>query len=198
MRWLAAAVMIAGTSHADAAPPSKLTADVAYDFIDQNGVGWVHIDGTVTVTLTFSGKEGSLSFRGKARTNDGVLVAGKPGDPPDIRSEKWEGDAAATYPLHDVAYASGAITFKLDPIHDHLDGKCVPTKVTGIASTTLYECTITGFQWHAVANLPAVHHPFILESNPSAKLRILNTMSGKSKAGFGQRKVSEIKPPAKP
>ena len=200
MRWIAGTLVMMAAISASAAPPSKLTADVAYSFVDQNGVGWVTVDGAVTVTLAFAfkTKDGSLVISGVRRTNDGVLVAGKPGGPPDMKTTKSETDKDETYPLHDVAVAGATITFKLDPSQDHLDGTCAPAKVTGLSSATLYECTITGFHWHPVANLPAVHHPFIAESNPSAKLRILNTLSGASKTGFGQRKVSETKPPAKP
>jgi len=198
MRWLVGVVVVAMTSRAVAAPPSTLIADVTYSFVDQNGVGWVTVDGSVTVTIALSGKEPSLKMSGKHKIHDGVLVAGKPGGPPDMRSRVSEGTTDESHPLHDVVVSGSTVTFKLDPTHDHLEGSCAPAKISGLASTTLYECTITGFQWRAVANTPALHHPFVLDANPSAKTRILNTMSGKSKAGFGQRKLGETKPVPKP
>ena len=58
------------------------------------------------------------------------------------------------------------------------------------ARTTLYECTIVGFSWHIIAELPELHHPLVLD----AKLGIIDTMSGAAKPEFGQRKVSEATP----
>lgn len=180
------------------ATPTTLTADVDYQFIDQNGFGWATVAGTVSVTLTFAGKDDStLKIQGKHSSVDGQLVAGPtPGSSPDMKATKSETSVDESFPLHDVAVTKTAITFKLDPVHDHLDGSCAPmtTKLASVTSTTLYECTLTGFQWHTIASLPEIHHPIVLNANVKAKTRILNTLTGAAKPGFGQRTVTETKP----
>jgi len=190
-------VLIASTA---IAAPRTLIADVDYDFIDQNGFGWATVSGTVTVVLTFAGKQGSVKISGKRRWVDGrVSAPPTPGAGPGMdTSNKWEGESEETYPLYDVVRTGTTITFKLDPVHDKLTGSCAPTKVPKLKATGLYECTITGFQWHSIAQLPALHHPFVVGTSVAAKRRILNRMIGKAKAGFGQRDVSIAKPPAKP
>lgn len=169
-----------------------LTADVDYNFVDQNGFGWASTVGKVTVSLEIGDKAGTLRISGTRRWVDG-RVTGNPGGPGMDTSNKWEGKADATYPLRDVARASGAITFKLDPVHDKLTGSCAPVKVPALASPVLYECTITGFSWQTIASLPELHHPIILDADPTAKLRIVNTMLGKAKPAFGMRTVTEVK-----
>jgi hypothetical protein len=188
-------MMVLVASSADAAPQT-LSADVDYDFVDQNGFGWARVAGKVTVTLTFAGKAGSLKISGKRRWVDG-RVAPSTASRMDT-SNKWEGAVDTTYPLLDVVHTGTAITFKLDPVHDQLTGSCAPTKVTALASTTLHECTITGFKWHTIASLPELHHPIVLDANIRAKARILNSMTGKAKPGYGQRVVSEAKRTRKP
>jgi hypothetical protein len=177
------------------AAPMTLTADVEYDFIDQNGMGWAKTGGKVTVRITFSGTGGSLSITGKRESFDGRLVEAKPPRPsPDLTGDKWEGKVTESYPLHDVVVTSRAIAFKLDPVHDHLTGSCTPTKVAELTSATLYECTISGFQWHTIPHLPELHHPILFDADTTAKLRVLNSVTGKTKAGFGHRRVSLVKP----
>lgn len=173
------------------AAPLTLTADVDYHFIDQHGTGWASTAGKVTVTLTLGAKDGSLELKGHRAWTDGELGAAKtPGGPPEMNATKWEGDVDETYALHDLARSGGTITFKLDPLHDHLEGSCAPAKVAKLARTTLYECSITGFPWHIIADLPEVHHPIVLDGKPG----IVDTFSGAVKPGFEQRKVSEAKP----
>ena len=134
---------------------------------------------------------GSLTLKGHRGSVDAELVAPKtPGGRPDIKPFKWEGDIDETYALHDIARNGSTIMFKVDPIHDHLAGSCTPTRVAKIARTTLYECTIVGFSWHIIAELPELHHPLVLDVKPG----ILDTMSGAAKPELGQRKVSEAKP----
>lgn len=198
MRWLASLiVLVASTSQA---APRTLIADVDYNFVDQNGFGWATVAGKVTVQLTFAGKNGSVKITGKRSWVDGRLSAPtSPGAGPGMdTSHRWEGESDATYPLYDVVRTGTTITFKLDPVHDKLTGSCVPTKVAKLKATGLYECTVTGFQWHTIAQLPELHHPIVLGTSVAAKRRILNAMIGKAKAGFGQRVVSIAKPPAKP
>jgi hypothetical protein len=174
-----------------------LVADVDYNFTDQNGTGWVLTSGKVTVTLAFTKDGGTLALKGKRAWNDAQLVAGKnPSGAPDVKSNKWEGAVDESYPLHDVVKTGTTITFKVDPAHDKLTGSCSPVKATVVklTSTTLYECTLTGFQWHPVASLPELHHPIVLESNAKAKERIVNTLTGAAKPQFGQRTVAAVKP----
>lgn len=193
-----AGLLLASTAHAaptTQAAPTRLIADVEYHFIDQNGMGWARLSGRVTVTITFTGKSGSLSISGRREWFDGRLTEGKPPRPnPDLTGDKWEGGVVETHPLHDVAVTGRAITFQLDPLHDHLTGSCAPTKAEGLTSATLYECAITGFGWHTIANLPELHHPILFDSDPAAKQRVLNSMTGKTKAGFGSRALSLVKP----
>jgi hypothetical protein len=200
VRWTVGLVMTLVTTNAHAAP-TTLTGDVHYDFMDQNGFGWATVAGTVSVTVTFTGKDdGTLTIKGTRSSVDGQLVAGPtPTSSPDMKATRSETTVDTSFPLHEVAFAKGTITFKLDPVHDHLEGSCAPmtTKLAGVASTTLYECTITGFQWHTIANLPELHHPIVLNANVKAKTRILNTMSGAAKAGFGKRAVTERTPAKK-
>ncbi|MEO8705070.1 MAG: hypothetical protein ABI867_33765 [Kofleriaceae bacterium] len=188
-------ILIAMTTVASAAP-SVLVADVSYDFIDQNGFGWVASHGAITVTITFGAKP-TLAIRGKRDVRDGQLTGGSASKSPDMKVTKWNGVVDESFPLSDVSRdTTGAITFKLDPVHDHLEARCVPAKPAGIARTTLYECTITGFNWHSVPNLPELHHPFILDANAKAKQRVLNLMSGKSRRELGTRalKLSPASP----
>ena len=189
-------LVILAASRAHAAPRT-LSAEVAYSFSDKNGFGWVAKSGTVTVTLTFVGKGGSLQLRGKRQWVDSQMVAGKtPGGPPDMKTTRGESDVDETFPLRNVARTGAAITFELDAVHDHLTGSCTATKVPKLTSATLYECAITGFQWHASANLPELHHPIVLDANVRAKTRILNMLGGAAAEGLGQRTVSEAKKPA--
>jgi hypothetical protein len=190
IRCFVALGLLAVDAHA---APQKLVADVNYNFIDQNGFGWAVVEGKVTVTLTFKDKDGSLDITGTRRWVDGKVTGAGGMD----TSNKWEGKADASYPLRDVVRTGSTITFKLDPIHDKLEGNCAPTKQITVASTTLYECTFTGFKWKTIAQLPELHHPIVLDANPAAKLRVVNAMNGKAKAGFGQRALTTIKPPKK-
>lgn len=181
------------------AAPRTLIADVDYNLADQNGFGWATVAGKVTVQLTFAGKKGSVKITGKRSWVDARVSAPKsPGAGPGLdTSHKGESEADATYPLYDVVRTGSAITFKLDPGHDKLTGSCAPTKVAKLKATGLYECTITGFQWHTLAQLPELHHPIVLGTSVAPKRRILNLIVGKAKAGFGQRVVTIAEPPAK-
>lgn len=183
------------------AAPIVLSTDVEYQFVDQNGLGWARISGRVSITITLAGTGGSLVISGAREWFDARLVESKPPRPnPDLTGDKWKGQITESYPLHEVTIKDRTISFKLDPGHDHLTGSCTPTKVDGLPSTALYECTITGFQWHTIANLPELHHPILFDADPTAKLRVLNSMTGKTKAGSGSRAVSLRKPmpPVKP
>ena len=180
------------------AAPQTLLADVDYNFRDQNGLGWANVSGNVAVTLTFNGRDGALTIRGKRRWFNGRLTSGKsPGSSPEMIADKWKGDVNETFPLCDVARTVGAITFNLDAVHDHLTARCVPVRVPGLASATLYECTITGFEWHEIAQLPELHHAIVFEANLRTKARILNTLTGQAKRGYGERAVRESKPAPK-
>jgi len=192
VRWLGGLVLLAAASAS--AAPLGLVADVDYGFIDQNGVGWAQVTGKVTVTLTFDGARGSLKIVGHRGWVDGVLGAPKtPGGPPEMKDRHWDGDVDESYAVDHVARKGDAIAFQVDAAGEHLQGRCAPTSVAGIARTTLYECTVTGFQWHTIASLPELHQPIVLDANARAKSRILDTLSGESRAGFGQRTVSEPK-----
>src|SRR5688500_17566511 len=103
-------------SSADAAP-ATLVGEVAYNFVDQNGTGWVTIAGKVTVTLTFAGKDGSLKITGQRESRAGTLVAGKSGKRPDMAVQKSDRPVTESYALHDVAITGATIAFQLDPIH---------------------------------------------------------------------------------
>jgi len=57
----------------------------------------------------------------------------------------------------------------------------------------------TAALWHFRLTDPSftaqeLHHPLVLEANVREKTRILNSMAGAAKPGFGQRTVSEVKP----
>lgn len=193
--FVMAVMGVAGTSRS---APTTLIADVEYSFIDQNGFGWAATSGKVTVTITFAGTGGSLAITGRREWFDGRLTEGKPPRPnPDITGDKHEGNVTERHPLYDVVVTGRTITFRFDPVHDHLTGSCAPTKAAELTSATLYECTITGWKWHTIAHLPELHHPILLDANTAAKSRVLNSMSGKAKAGFGQRAVS-LRSPALP
>jgi hypothetical protein len=168
------------------ATTQTLSADVDYDFRDSNGVGWVTQDGKVSVTFIFAGKDGTLKISGKRRSLDSLLTD----DSPDgLETTEWEGDVDETYPLLDVERTRKTFTFEFDLAHDHLTGSCAPTKIDGLAHTTLYECRITGFQWKANADLPELHHPIVLDANPEAQTRVVNSMTGSTTDG--QRIVRE-------
>lgn len=195
---MVAGLVILGATAVAHAAPRTWVGDVSYDFVDQNGVGWVTVRGTITVTIVIDGKHDMLHVRGKRSSVDGQLVAGKtPNGAPDMKTREWSGDVDESYPLHDVVTTGKTITFKLDPIHEHLDGTCAPTKLPKIKQATLYECTISGFAWHPVATLPELHHPFVVDV-PSTQTRVANAVHGNSKPGFGQRTVTLAKLPRKP
>jgi hypothetical protein len=185
MRSLATLVIVAASTAS--AAPATWTGEVDYNFVDQNGFGWAAVTGKVTVTLTLDRKDGSLKVTGHRSWVDGRVAPTTPGGMD--TSNKWEGDVDESYALHDLARTGDAIAFKLDPGYDHLEGHCAPTKVTAIARTTLVECTITGFQWHTIANQPELHQPIVLDSNLRAA-RIVNTVTGAAKPGYGTRKLA--------
>jgi hypothetical protein len=192
-------VVIAMTASVQAAPmPDVLVGDVDFHFSDTNGVGWVVSQGAVTVRFAF-GTKPELTITGTRGTTDAQLKGKQ-----DLKTSKWEGAVVQTIPLLDLAHdaTTGAITFRFDHHNDQLTGRCVPAKAAGIARTTLYECAVTGFKWHPAPNLPELHHPLVLDTNASAKLRVLNKLTGKSKPQFGQRTLSLAAPlpvpPAKP
>jgi hypothetical protein len=186
VRLLAIVLLLPVTAHAE-----TLIADVDYSFVDQNGFGWARVNGKVTVTLTLGAKDGTLALKGKRAWVDG-RVSSKPGGMD--TSNKWEGEVDEKHAITDVVRSKGTITFKLAPAHQKLVGSCAPAKAPKLASTTLYECAITGFQWRTIAALPELHHPLLLESSAKAKARILNTLTGKAAAGRGARSVSVVKP----
>jgi len=180
--------MLLATSTASAcATTQTLSADVDFSFRDQNGMGWVTLDGVVSVTFTFADEDGSLTLSGKRHHADLLLT----GVAPDMEVTEAEYHVYETLPLHDVRRTRKTITFELDPGHDHLTGSCAPTTIEGLDRTTHYECTIAGFEWHSIATLPELHHPIVLDADTRAKTRIVNTMTGSTTPGFGQRVVRE-------
>lgn len=176
--------------------PRLLRGEVHYDYIDQNGVGWVTSSGQATIELTLGAKP-TLTVRSTSRVADGQLVAGaSPGGTPGMKVQQWDGDDTATFPLVDVAHQRGVITFALTAGHDQLTGRCAPVRLPELPRRrTLYACTVEGFAWHAVPSLPALRHEFVLDSAPSIRRPIRNLMSGKTRPQFGQRKVEEAPAP---
>ena len=176
---------------AHAVPGSDvLVADVVYHFRDKNGVGWTISEGAVTVTLALGAKP-TLTIAGKRTMNDAQLKTGGW-----LASRKGDSVANEKFELLELARdaATGAITFRFDPVHDHVTVRCVPARPAGLARTTLYECTFTGFAWRAAPRLPELHHPLVLDANPKARLRIRNTLTGASKPQFGERTLAEAAP----
>lgn len=192
MRALASLIMLLATA-SGCATTQTLSGDVDYKFVDQNGLGWATLDGEVRVTLTFDGKDGSLKISGKQRWVDAVLTDESPeGASLGLdTSNKWEGDVDQTFALLDVTRTRKTITFELDAAHDHLTGSCAPTTIVGLDRTTLYDCRIAGFGWHTIAKLPELHHPIVLDADTEANTRIVNSMTGSTRAGYGQRIVSD-------
>lgn len=185
------AVMIVASSAS--AAPKTMVGDVAYDFVDQNGFGWATVAGRVTVTLDLQAKAPALRISGKRRWIDSH-VSGT--SAPSKTASKWEGEVDETYPLRDITRARNTITFELDQVHDKITATCTPIKLPNVGRKTLYECSFTGFQWRTIASLPELHHSIVLDANIKARIRILNSLSGKAKPKFGRRAVTEL-PPAK-
>jgi hypothetical protein len=142
--------------------------------------------------LTFAGKHGELKISGKRRWVDALLTDDASSEAsPGLDVSKGEYDVDETFPLLDVTRTGKTITFELDPAHDHLTGSCAPTTIRELARTTLYECKIAGFGWHAIAQLPELQHPIVLDANSEAKTRIVNSMTGRTRPNYGQRTVRD-------
>jgi hypothetical protein len=184
------------TSSVGQAAPAVLVGDVEYDFVDQNGVGWVTSHGAITVTITL-GDRPALAIAGRRDVRDGQLVKGQ-GSAQDLKVRRWEVVVEERFPLTALVRdpKTGTFTFELEARFDRLAGSCAPTTVPKVARAALYECTITGFRWQASPHLPELHHPIVLEANPPAKptKRVKNVITGKSRPGFGSRTVSVAVP----
>ena len=191
-----AGLTIAGVPATAKPGPRLLRGEVHYDYVDQNGVGWVASSGQATVELRL-GAQPSLTLRGAGRVADGQLTAGPtPGGPPDMKVQEWDGAAVQTFALADVARAGAVVTFTLTAGHDHLTGRCAPVRLPELPRRrTLYACTFDGFTWHSVPHLPALRHEFVLDAAASIRRPIRNLMSGKTRPQFGQRKVVEAPAP---
>lgn len=204
LRWVAIGlVIIAFSSLAQAGPPARLRAEVAFDFANA-GTGHVTLHGRVSITLTLTGPRPSLEVVGESSSARGHLITA--GDPPrdEMIIHRHEGARRDAYPLRDVilpklSQPGSAVSFAFDVRGSRITASCAALQRPELDARPVWECRFDGFSWAPVPLHPELRHPLLFsEARADRRGRlvdgpgILNTMTGSTEPLMGNRTLSRL------
>jgi hypothetical protein len=159
-----------------------LMTRVEYAFSTKNGNGWVKQEGSVGIELTISDTTGSLHVVGKGRVVDAQLRGGK-----NLQVTPAEHAIDERFAISDARFDGKLLTFRFDARGDHIEARCQPITLRGVARKSLMECSFTGFRWHEAPALPSLLHPLVFDGPSKRPLK--NVLGGSTAKGQGTRRV---------